>query len=78
MIGAGINHDDVLVVDKSLTPRNNDIVIAILDACFTVKYYRRINQYAVVLESANRAYPSIKLTEVEIWGVVTGVVRKIK
>ena len=78
MSGAGIHPDDILVVDKSRSPQNNDIVIAVLESAFTVKYFRRFDQKTILLESANPAYPNIKVSEIEIWGVVTGVVRKVK
>ena len=37
MIGVGIHNGDILVVDRSLTPVNGKVVIAILDGQFTVK-----------------------------------------
>lgn len=37
MKNAGIHHGDMLVVDKSLNPKDNDIVIAALDGELTVK-----------------------------------------
>ena len=40
MIGAGIRDKDLLVVDRSLTPANGDIIIAAVDGEFTVKTYR--------------------------------------
>ena len=36
---AGIGNDDLLVVDKSLKAKNNDIVIAVVNGEFTVKRY---------------------------------------
>ena len=40
MIGAGIREGDLLVVDRSLTPANGDIIIAAVDGEFTVKTLR--------------------------------------
>ena len=37
MIDVGINHDDILVVDRSLEAKNRDIIIAILEGSLTVK-----------------------------------------
>ena len=37
MVGAGIRDNDLLVVDRSLTPANGDIIIAAVDGEFTVK-----------------------------------------
>ena len=40
MIGAGIHDKDLLVVDRSLTPANGDIIIAAVGGEFTVKTLR--------------------------------------
>ena len=42
MIGRGIQDRDILVVDRSLTPAEGDVVIAAVDGEFTVKTYRRV------------------------------------
>jgi len=36
MTGAGIHNGDLAVVDRSLAPRHDDIVIAIIDGAFTI------------------------------------------
>ncbi|MGR3278874.1 LexA family protein [Acaryochloris marina NIES-2412] len=41
MTGCGIFSGDLLVVDRSLTPRDGSVVIAVLDDDFTVKRVRR-------------------------------------
>ena len=40
---AGIGDEDLLVVDKSLEAKSNDIVIAVVNGEFTVKRYLNIN-----------------------------------
>ena len=40
MVNAGIRAGDLLVLDRSLTPADGDIIIAALDGEFTVKTYR--------------------------------------
>ncbi|MBJ7556538.1 translesion error-prone DNA polymerase V autoproteolytic subunit [Marinomonas spartinae] len=77
MIEAGIHSGDVLVVDRSLTARHGDIVIACLYGEMTVKTLE-LNPN-VLLRPKNKAYKAIHITEeseLEIFGVVTGVVRK--
>jgi DNA polymerase V len=39
MIDAGINDNDVLVVDRSLEPQNNKIAICFIDGEFTVNEF---------------------------------------
>ena len=40
MIGAGLFPGDIAIVDRSVNPTNNCIVLALLDGEFTVKRYR--------------------------------------
>jgi len=78
MNGAGILNGDILVVDKSLQARGNDIVIASVGGEFTVKFLRRRGA-RVSLEAANPAYKPIVFNsemELQVWGVATGLVRR--
>ncbi len=81
MVDAGIYEGDLLVVDRSLDPKNNDIVIAEVDGEFTVKRFVRKDDHTIVLEPANINYSPIVVTgehELLIWGVVVGVLRKLR
>ena len=80
MIDAGIFDGDYVVVDRSLDPKNNDIVIASVDGEFTIKRFV-IDGNSIVLKPENPNYQPITVTdlnELMIWGVVTGVLRKFK
>ena len=72
---AGIGDEDLLVVDKSLEAKSNDIVIAVVNGEFTVKRYLNINnEFILRAETELNNYPDIKIDEsidFEIWGVVT-------
>jgi len=78
MKGAGLYDGDILVVDRSLEPKHNDIVIAVLNGELTVK--RLYCQGDLVqLRPANPRYPIITIhadQEWLIWGVVTGSIRQ--
>ncbi|BDR54467.1 hypothetical protein KIMH_05780 [Bombiscardovia apis] len=74
MIGAGIFDNDLLIVDRSLTPTDGDVVIAILNDELTVKRLRCQGQQTY-LHAENPAYPDFHPLEGEelvVWGVVTG------
>ena len=78
MIGAGIHHNDILVVDRSRQAVSNDVVIAALDGELTVKRLVQEHNSARLL-AENPAYPSIEISRengCEIWGVVTSVVHQ--
>ncbi len=78
MIGAGIHQGDILIVDKSLTPKSGKIVIAVVDGEFTVK---RLHKYkrSITLKAENSEFEDIKIRgtdELIIWGVVTSVIHQ--
>ena len=80
MIEAGIFDNDVLVIDRSRTRQTGDIVLAMLDGEFTVKILEQ-SKKGVNLIPANRNYSAIEIKKeqcLEIWGVVTGSMRKFK
>ncbi|MBG0738756.1 translesion error-prone DNA polymerase V autoproteolytic subunit [Paeniglutamicibacter antarcticus] len=73
MDGAGIADGDELVVDRSLTPADGNVVVAIIDGELTVKRLR-LEHGRVRLAAENPEYPDVvicELSELSIWGVVT-------
>jgi DNA polymerase V len=72
-----IETGDLLIVDRSLEPRDRHIVLASLYGELTVKYLRK-RSGKVYLVPKNEKYPPIDVTEVpdfQFFGVVTAVVR---
>ena len=79
MIGAGLDDNDLLVIDRSLEPENNKIAVCFLDGEFTVKRLR-VSEGEVWLQPENPDYPIINITEDNnflIWGIVTNVIKKV-
>ena len=78
MIDAGIHPGDLLVVDKSIDPLPNNIVIAVVDGEFLVKRY--ITEHGVpYLIADNPSCGRVDLKEgmqVELWGVVKYAIHK--
>lgn len=78
MVEAGIFNNDILVVDRAIKPRNNHIVVAVVDGDFTVKQlYQR--QGRIKLKAANPTFPDIVPKDgqtIEIWGVVTSSIKQ--
>ena len=76
MMHAGIYSGDILIVDRSLEPKNNKIIVAVVNGDFTVKRFRR-TKGRIYLFSENPDFPPIEVTEdidFEIWGVVIHVI----
>jgi repressor LexA len=76
MVDAGILPEDMVLVEKGATPKNNDIVIAQVDGEWTMKYFIR-DAEGIRLEPANRKYKTIRPRQsLELAGVVRSVIRK--
>ena len=79
MQNAGIFSGDVMVVDRALEPKNNTIVLAVLDGEFTVKRIQKKGD-ELYLKAENKNFKSIQITEemnFQVWGVVTHIIHKV-
>jgi len=79
MTGAGINDNDILVVDRSLEPCSGNIVIAVVNGDLTVKRLIR-NKTSCRLAAENPDYPDLEITEdtpLEIWGVAAYAIHSL-
>lgn len=78
MIDAGIHDGDIVVVVRTKAANAGDFVIAIVDDEFTLKELA-LEKGRFVLKPHNPAYPVIRPQgELEIFGVVTGLVRRYR
>lgn len=79
MINAGLDDNDLLVIDRSLEPEHNKIAVCFLDGEFTVKRLK-VEKGIVWLQPENDNYKPIRITEENnfvIWGIVTTVIKKV-
>ena len=79
MVGAGLDNNDLLVIDRSLEPTNNKIAVCLIDGEFTVKRLKVEND-RIWLKPENLDYKPIEITEENqyiIWGIVTNVIKKV-
>lgn len=77
MIDAGIDDGDLLVIDKSIEPKNNKIAVCFIDGEFTVKRIV-IEKEVIWLLAENKNYKPIKVTKDNdfiIWGTVINVIK---
>lgn len=78
MEGAGIFSGDVLVVDRSLTPKDGSIVVAAVYGEMVVKRLKAVGNTHLLI-SENVHYEPITVSgndDCFIWGVVVGSVRQ--
>lgn len=77
MVDAGIQPDDILIVDRSLEAKHGKIVIAVIDGEVTVKRLSTKNG-RVILKAENTQYKDIPVNgALHIWGVVTSVIHRV-
>jgi DNA polymerase V len=78
MKDAGIKSGDIMLVDKSLTPKNRSIVVAVIDGEFTIKRVN-VSEKELYLIPENENFSPIKITQemdFQVWGVVTYIIHK--
>ena len=80
MVEAGIFDGDVVVVDRAIKPHSGQIVVAVVDGEFTVKYlWMRAGR--LKLKAANPTFPDIVPRDdqvIEVWGVVKAALKEFK
>ena len=79
MINAFIPPKAKLLIDRSLTPCNGDIILAVVNGEFIVRRLVK-NAYKCFLRPENKKYRDIEITpevEMTIWGVVTYIITDI-
>ncbi len=82
MCDAGLLDGDIIIIDKSLEPRNGDFIIAAVEGEFTLKEFRRDekNQCGWLIPH-NPNYKPIRVAEennFSVWGVVTHCIHKTR
>jgi DNA polymerase V len=76
MVDAFIPHNSIVIVDRSIKPLNNSIVVATLNGENVIKHLVRTID-GLWLLPANRKYKSIRLTDgmdFSVWGVAKHVI----
>ncbi len=73
----GIFEADLVVIERKQQALNGEIVLALIDQEWTLKIFQKKGK-RIFLQSANKKYPSFyPRQDLQIFGVVKGVVRKI-
>ncbi|MCM1152575.1 MAG: translesion error-prone DNA polymerase V autoproteolytic subunit [Muribaculum sp.] len=83
MIDAGIDEGDIIVIDRSLDARQNDIVVAFINGEFSMKYLDLQEKHLgrIWLRPGNSDYSPIEITADDafsVWGVVTKVIKNFR
>jgi len=79
MIGVGIFEGDIVIIEKKKEAFIGDIVLAQIDNEWTLKIFKKDRSKKIIfLEAANPRYPRFyPQRELQIYGVVRAVIRKI-
>jgi len=87
LIGIGVFNEDILIVQKGLFPRENDILVVFYQGEFYVKRYKpkykenSLRLEKIKLKSENPNYSDIDInedTDFELWGVATWNLHKLR
>lgn len=79
MVDVGINDGDILIIDKSLEPKRNSVLVCFIDGEFTVKKVMKTNGDFYLMPQ-NKEFEPIKVnkdSDFRLWGVVTYCIHKL-
>jgi DNA polymerase V len=79
MIGAGIHVGDVVIVDRSIEPKNGKVIIALVNGEMLIRRYEINNGKRRLLPATKKIAPIdiVENSEFSIWGVVTYVIHSV-
>jgi DNA polymerase V len=77
MSGAGISRGDVVIVDRSIEPRNAKVVIAVVDGEMLIRKLEIINGKKFLVAVGQNLSPLPMEQEFLLWGVVTYVIHSV-
>jgi len=79
---AGILDGAILLIDRSLTVKSNDIVLATIHGDITVKRFVHVgSSYELRPDSSFNRYKTLQFgstEDISIWGVVSAVFNKLR
>ena len=80
MRDAGILDGDIVVVDRSLDPKNGDFIVAFIDGEYTIKEFKQEHDCAWLIPH-NPAFQPIQVTAESnfmVWGVITYAIHRTR
>ena len=79
---AGILDGDIVVVDRSLEPRDGDFIVAFIDGEYTIKEFRMdASGQCAWLIPHNPEFQPIRVSaesNFEVWGVITFAIHRVR
>ncbi len=79
MQDAGLMQGDVVIVERGSPTKPGDIIVAVVDGEFTLKYLMLDDQGEFYLKAANSKYDDIHPTQsLEVYGLVVGQFRRYR
>lgn len=73
----GIFQNDILIVDRSLEAKNNQIVIATIDGEFLLRRLHKTGNRVLLLADGHRSIKIKEEMDFKIWGVVKYSIHKL-
>ena len=79
MINAGIFDGDIVIVDRSIKPKNGKIVIAVIDGEMLIRRFEKtMNKMRLIPETSKLSPMDVsEFNDLQIWGVVTYVIKNL-
>ena len=74
---SAIRDDDILIVDRALTPESGSTIVAVIDGALVIAPYRSLAHLEKQRQSDKQPDGPVVNTESAVWGVITYAIHKI-
>lgn len=72
---SGIHNGDIAFVDRALTPRNGDVILAVIDSEIVCRRYLKKQNQVYLFTDEEKTLIS-EFTDATLWGVVASTIRR--
>jgi len=74
----GINHGDLLIVDRSIAPTAGKTVVAVIDGELVLRLVEKIDgKLALIYDQSGGETAIVNGEDTQVWGVITSVVHQL-
>jgi DNA polymerase V len=76
LVAEGTQDGDLVIVDRGLTPKSSDLVIAVVDGALLLRQLKMDGDDRCLISDDGAITPLTEGQSIEVWGVVTTSVRQ--
>lgn len=78
MMQSGITPGDIAVIDRALTPKTGDIVVAAVEGEFVIRHFKQTGHQAWLVTAEGDSVALHETQDASVWGVVSYIIHSTR